>query len=160
MSIPLARQIALLQRLSVTQLQAKYAEAFGEPTRAYNRSWLVRRIAWRLQALAEGGLSERAKARAGELANDADLRVIPPRQSPEDDAPAVIPLKPDQRLPAPGTVLTRPYKGETLQVKVLPDGFEYAGREYRSLSAVAKAVTGSHCNGYLFFASALNGGGQ
>ena len=55
------------------------------------------------------------------------------------------------RLPLPGTIITRPYKGETLQVRVLPKGFEYQGDVYKSLSAVAKAITGTHCNGYLFF---------
>jgi Protein of unknown function (DUF2924) len=59
--------------------------------------------------------------------------------------------KANGRLPPPGTVLTRPYKGQTLQVKVLAEGFEYEGRNFRSLSAVAKHITGSHCNGFLFF---------
>jgi hypothetical protein len=54
-------------------------------------------------------------------------------------------------LPAPGTILARRYKGHIIQVKVLTKGFEYEGTLYRSLSAVAKAITGSHCNGYLFF---------
>jgi hypothetical protein len=54
-------------------------------------------------------------------------------------------------LPPPGTVLVRPYKGQTLQVRVLPTGFAYEGKTYRSLSAVAKAITGSHCSGHLFF---------
>jgi hypothetical protein len=62
-----------------------------------------------------------------------------------------VPDKPDGRLPPPGTILTRAYKGETLQVQVLPRGLEYQGAVYKSLSAVAKAITGSHCNGYLFF---------
>ncbi len=57
----------------------------------------------------------------------------------------------DPRLPAVGTVPTRTYKGGVVRVKVQPDGLEYDGELYRSLSAVAKAVTGSHCNGYLFF---------
>ena len=55
------------------------------------------------------------------------------------------------RLPVPGTVLTRTYRGRRVAVQVLPSGFEYEGRVYRSLSAVAKAVTGSHWNGHLFF---------
>ena len=62
----------------------------------------------------------------------------------------------DYHLPPPGTILTRPYKGQQLHVQVLTDGFAYAGRVYASLSAVAKAATGSHCNGYLFFRNALN----
>ncbi len=57
----------------------------------------------------------------------------------------------DPRLPAPGTTLTRVYKGRTVKVRVLPEGFEWEGRRYRSLSAVAKAITGSHCSGYTFF---------
>jgi hypothetical protein len=60
-------------------------------------------------------------------------------------------LPADERLPRPGSLLTRRYKGRTLQVEVLEHGFAYDGQVYRSLSAVAKAVTGSHCNGYLFF---------
>jgi hypothetical protein len=151
-----AKEVAALQRMTVTQLREKYATVFGEATVTGNRTWLVRRIAWRLQALAEGDLSERAKQRAAELARDADLRVIPPREKP---APAVGSLraaqapreKGDDRLPPPGSVITRAYKGGTVQVKVLPHGFEYAGDVYASLSAVAKAVTGSHCNGFLFF---------
>src|SRR6185437_11670963 len=132
-------------------------EAFGENTNANNRDWLVKRIAWRLQALAEGGLSERARRRAAELAQDADLRLSPPKvKEVQADAPVrtmtgVLIDRADDRLPLPGTILTREYKGQTLQVRVLASGFEYAGEVYKSLSAVAKAVTGSHCNGYAFF---------
>ena len=65
----------------------------------------------------------------------------------------------DRRLPAPGTVLTRNYKGALLHVRVLPGGFEYQGLAYKSLSAVAKAITGAHCNGFLFFQDALSNPG-
>jgi hypothetical protein len=158
----MARSIAALQRLTVKDLRTKFAEVFGEATNAHNRDWLIRRIAWRMQALAEGGLSERALARAAELANDADLRVVPPRES----TPAALPdnhvravrFDADNRLPPPGSVITRPYKGDTLHVKVLEKGFEFNGREYPSLSAVAEAATGSHCNGYLFFRLTRTGG--
>jgi hypothetical protein len=60
----------------------------------------------------------------------------------------------------PGSVITRVYKGETLEVKVLADGFEYEGETYKSLSAVAKHITGSHCNGYQFFRLTQAGGKQ
>src|SRR5262245_6217857 len=150
MTINVAKEVAALSRMTVTELRERYAEVFGESTTAGNRAWLVRRIAWRIQALAEGDLSERARARAAELARDADLRVTAPR---ENAVPAVgpkrtgtLPHTTDDRLPPPGTVLTRKYKGTVVQVKVLADGFEYEGAVYRSLSAVAKAVTGSHCN--------------
>ena len=110
-----------------------------------------------MQALAEGDLSERARQRAAELANNADLRLNPPRTAataepaPERTETHTLPAKPDQRLPPPGTVLTRRYKGEMLQVLVLQQGFEYRSQVFKSLSAVAKAITGSHCNGFLFF---------
>src|SRR2546421_9453798 len=71
--------IAGLQRLNMHQLRLCYAELFGETTSAKNRTWLLRRVAWRLQCLAEGDLSERARQRAAELANDADLRITVPR---------------------------------------------------------------------------------
>src|SRR5437762_10984210 len=71
--------IAGLQRLTVRELRLRYAELFAETTSAKNRTWLLRRVAWRLQALAEGELSERALQRAAELASDADLRTTVPR---------------------------------------------------------------------------------
>ena len=67
-----------------------------------------------------------------------------------------MPTPSDDRLPPPGTILTRPYKGQTVQVQILTSGFAYQGQVYPSLSAVAKAVTGSHTNGFLFFRNALN----
>ena len=160
MSQNVARELATLQRLTVPQLRLRYAEVFGETTNANNRAWLVKKIAWRLQALAEGDLSERARQRAAELANDADLRANPPKTIPLPvPAETPVPRSPaDDRLPPAGAVLTRPYKGAVLQVKILADGFEYDGQVYPSLSAVAKAITGSHCNGFLFFKGCLNQG--
>jgi hypothetical protein len=70
--------------------------------------------------------------------------------------PLSLPAAVDSRLPPPGTILTRPYKGQQLHVQVLTDGFAYAGRVYPSLSAVAKAITKSHTNGFLFFRHTLN----
>ncbi|HZT79109.1 MAG TPA: DUF2924 domain-containing protein [Gemmataceae bacterium] len=162
----LRAEIAALGRMTVTELRTRYAEVFGEATPAHNKAWLAKRIAWRLQALAEGDLTERARRRAAELANDADLRLGPPRTpaaapaaAPHGSpAPCTLLLRPDSRLPPPGTVLARPYKGQTVQVRVLPEGFEHDGRVYRSLSAVARAITGSHCNGYLFFRLGGEGG--
>jgi hypothetical protein len=159
------KEVAALQRMTVKELRAKYVEVFGVETPAHNKAWLVKRIAWRLQVLAEGDLSERARRRAAELANDADLRLSPPKAK-ADPAPAertktvALRVKGDDRLPLPGTVITRKYKGETLHVKVLPHGFEFEGEVFKSLSAVAKAITGSHCNGYLFFRLNQNGGAR
>src|SRR5262245_35663190 len=165
MPVNVAKEVAALQRMTAKELRERYAAVFGEGTSTGNRTWLVRRIAWRTQALAEGDLSERARARAAELARDADLRVVPPRERsvPAADAGSrtvtrTAGFAADGRLPPPGSVITRAYKGGVVQVKVLAGGFEYAGEVYPSLSAVAKAVTGSHCNGYLFFKLNVKGG--
>jgi hypothetical protein len=164
MDLNVGREVAALKRLTVKGLQARYAEVFGEGTNCHNRDWLVKRIAWRVQALAEGDLSERARWRAAELARDADLRTTVPAAKPTatiaDDHTSVraVRFEPDDRLPPPGTVLARRYKGDEVQVKVLETGFEYDGRVFGSLSGVAKAVTGSHCNGYLFFRLGGKGG--
>jgi hypothetical protein len=157
--LSIVNEVATLERLTIGQLRQRFAELFGEATAASNRTWLVKRIAWRLQALAEGDLSERARRRAAELARDADLRLNPPRsQTPtaSPPEPVHVPAPSDPRLPPPGTILTRPYKGLFVQVQVLTEGFAYAGTVYPSLSAVAKAVTGTHTNGYHFFRNTLN----
>ena len=156
MRLNIAKEVAAMKRMTMNELRARYAEAFGESTNANNRAWLIKRIAWRLQAQAEGDLSERARRCAEELANDADLRLSPPKAGAappagEGTRTGILSFKGDSRLPPPGTVIVRPYKGEDLQVKVLADGFEFEGQTYRSLSAVAKAITGQHCNGYHFF---------
>ena len=160
MELNIVNEVAALQRLSVGQLRQRFAELFGETTKASNRTWLIKRVAWRMQALAEGDLSQRARQRAAELARDADLRLNPPQRkattTPPPPEQVRIPAPVDQRLPPPGTILTRPYKGQLVQIQVLTEGFAYGGRVYASLSAVAKAITGSHCNGYLFFRNTLN----
>lgn len=156
MPINLAREQAALQRMTVPELRAKYAELFNDETKTGNRPWLCKRILWRLQALEEGGLSERVREKALAMANFADLRMSPPKPKP---ATAPVPrveartvrIVGDDRLPTPGTVLTRTYKGAKVQVRVLEKGFEYEGETYKSLSALAKAITGTHTNGYLFF---------
>jgi hypothetical protein len=160
MTADIGREVAALNRLSIGRLRERYAETFGEPPASSNRAWLARRIAWRLQERAFGGLSDRAKRRAAELADDADLRVIPPRAKGSTNAPADDPAPHDPRLPAPGTVLTRAYKGKTLEVKVLGTGFEFKGGRYASLSAVAKTITGSHLNGFAFFGLTGKRGGR
>lgn len=155
-------QIAELQRMTVGSLRVKYRELFGEDSRSGNRQFLVRRIAWRMQALVEGDLSERARRRAMEIANDADLRICMPRKFPDREdgrARTVVsrlPATPDERLPMPGTELTREYKGKKIVVRVLDKDFEYDGRRFRSLSAIALELTGTRWNGFIFFG--LGGG--
>jgi hypothetical protein len=165
MHLNVAKEVATLQKMTVKQLRQKFAELCGEEARTGNKVWLVKRLAWRLQALAEGDLSERARLRAAELANDADLRLNPPKPkpatiAPECPQPTVLRLQSNGRLPPPGTILTREYKGQRLQVKVLAQGFEFEGETYKSLSAVAKVITGSHTSGNLFFRLNQQGGAR
>src|SRR5678816_1818443 len=75
----IAKILAELARMTPAQLRAKYLEVFGEPSRSGNKDFLFKRVAWRIQALAEGGLSERARRRAEELARDTDIRLTIPR---------------------------------------------------------------------------------
>jgi hypothetical protein len=161
MKVNVAREVAALSRMTVAELRDRFVAVFGEKTRTCNKTWLQRRIIWRLQAQAEGDLSERARKRAAELANDADIRLSPPKAQASNGSATVtasLPVKADDRLPPPGTIITRVYKGRRLQVAVLPAGFEFEGEVYKSLSAVAKAVTGAHYNGFLFFRLGGNGG--
>src|ERR1700722_705995 len=78
MQVNVGKEVAAMRQMTIKELRAKYAEAFGEMTNVGNKPWLLKRIAWRLQAVAEGDLSERARQRASELANDANLRLSPP----------------------------------------------------------------------------------
>jgi hypothetical protein len=156
-------EVRAMAQMTMADIKARYADLFGEQTRSCNRDYLVRRIAWRLQARAEGDLSERARKRAAELADDADLRTRAPATTPTSRAdggrPLIAPLKPppSSRLPMPGALLTRRYKGREIVVKVLEKGFEHEGRVYRSLTAIANEVTGGHWNGHLFFGIAGDG---
>jgi hypothetical protein len=151
-------EIESLRRASMAELRKKYREVFREETRCRHREHLFRRIAWRLQALAEGDLSERARGRANEIAQDSDLRINAPRDFFTVDGERVQTIgdrnrrEQDRRLPLPGALLTRKWKGRTVLVEVLAKGFQYGNRQYSSLSAIATAVTGTRWNGLAFFA--------
>ena len=150
--------IEQLRTLNVIALQKKYQQVFGDESRSSNRQYLFRRIAWRLQANAEGGLSERACHRAVQIADEADLRTRAPKgflsaQVPASATSTIDHSQPqrDARLPASGSLLTRRLNDRQIVVKVLADGFEFESRHYRSLSAIAREVTGTRWNGLLFF---------
>lgn len=150
----LEARIARLPTCTVATLREEYLSLFGEPTASRHKTWLVRRIAWRMQADAEGGLSERALCRAAELANDAEIRVTPPRLSRTTSTgqTKIVPLTvtPVTTL-MPGMSLRREWKGQPRVVTVLSHGFDYNGTVYGSLSAVARAITGTRWNGHVFF---------
>lgn len=152
-----AGQLAALGNMTVAELRERYREVFGEPTRSRNKDYLYKKVAWRIQELAEGGLSDVALARIDALDADTPVRWRRPRTaSPKSEAvegAAVddAPIERDPRLPPPGTVLTRAFKGVEHKVTVLDEGFEYQGEHHNSLSQIAREITGTNWNGYLFW---------
>jgi hypothetical protein len=157
-------QIAGLDRMTTGELAEQYQELHGQPCRTRQRAYLIRKIALRIQANVEGDLSERARKRAAELADDADVRVMapktlicPPQMGESATVTRAAPTGQDRpndpRLPPPGSALVRAYKGRTIRAVVLEDGrtFECNGERFRTLTALTKKITGSHMNGFRFF---------
>jgi hypothetical protein len=147
------QEIESLRRLKTKELKLRYRSMFGEDSPSSNHQHLFRRIAWRLQAQAEGGLSEAAKQRAAQLGEDLDLRLRAPRAFWDEliRARSASESRRDLRLPPVGTILERSYRGKTIVVTVLELGFTYDGQTFGSLSAIAHLVTGTRWNGFLFF---------
>lgn len=156
----IAAQIVALTHLSVAELRVKWKEVFGEETTQRHKQYLVKRIAWELQRQAEGvELSPEAKARLHEL--QEEFRTSPPEtwfkgarhnRAPRPSTPTRTRPVRSGGAPKAGTTLTRDYKGQRIVVTVRGDReFEWRGNVYKSLSAAAKAITGSHCSGVAFF---------
>ena len=148
------QQIVALKDATVEGLQHKHKELFGgQEATSNNRAHLIRRIAYRLQELEYGGLSEKAQNRLAELIRLHDPinnKAMRPKISLETNARKKN-IGRDRRLPIPGSVIVREYRSNKIEVKVLENGFEYNGKIYKHLTAIAKEVTGAHWNGYLFF---------
>ncbi|MFA5337653.1 MAG: DUF2924 domain-containing protein [Candidatus Omnitrophota bacterium] len=147
-------QIMELKEKSLAELRAKYEELFpGQKAPSNNKVFLWRKIAYRLQELEYGGISAETQSKIQQLIQQYDPinnKTLRPDNIPENH-PKKSSLRRDKRLPIPGTVITKEYKGTKLQVKILEPGFEYNNKVYKSLTAIAKEVTGAHWNGYLFF---------
>jgi hypothetical protein len=142
MTTPILKQIAELPTLPQARLKALWREYFGTEPPAYRKGFLVRRLAHRIQELTYGGLSPAHQARLEALIADEEA---PGNGRKQNTAPAK-----GERLLL-GTRLVREWKGVAHEVTVIEGGFEYQGRRYRSLSAVARAITGTRWNGPLFF---------
>jgi hypothetical protein len=143
----IAEEIAELRALPVAELVERYQAVFGKAPRIKNKAFLWKRCGWKLQEQRLGGLSEVAKARLEQLIAEIDLPLAERARS----VTGKLRRSRGGEL-RPGTVLTREWRGRQVRVEVVDGGFECDGVVYRSLSAVAKAVTGSHWNGRLFFA--------
>jgi hypothetical protein len=155
----LQEEIADLAALPARALEARHEALFGRKPETNHRQFLFRKIAWRIQADREGGLSATTKELADAIAQEAPLRTRLIRNAakrlaglnPDQTAATVLPGGHDSRLPMPGGVIVKQFKGETLVVKVLADGFEFRDRHYKSLSAIALELTGTKWNGFVFF---------
>lgn len=150
----LLSQIMALKEAGLDELKAKHKELFGdnEPT-SNNKVYLWRRIAYRLQELEYGSLAPVTQSRIQQLIQQYDPinnKALRP-DGVTENRPKKSALSRDKRLPIPGTVVTKEYKSIKLQVKILESGFEYNNKVYKTLTAIAKEVTGAHWNGYLFF---------
>jgi hypothetical protein len=156
MSLDISQEVAAMRRMPIGDLREVYERVFGETTTVRHAQCLVKRIAWRMQANQLGGISLRAQRRVEELANEADLRLNAPRRPLSDEGktvtrtiPSVIREAEDEL--AVGAQIERHYKGKTIVATIVENGVRWNGDLYGSLSAVAKAVTGSHWNGRAFF---------
>ena len=152
MSDSTVRQITQLSKLSFSELQARWRSLFGTEPPAYHRRFLVKRLAYRLQELAYGGLSETTRAQMADILQDAGL----------DEQASIRGRGRTQKrpndLPLAGTRLVREWNGRRYEVTVASGGFVFEGRRYRSLTAITKAITGTHWNGRAFFG--LRNGGR
>ena len=148
-------QIMDLKNMPLLELQNRYKKLVdSKEMPCDNKVYLIKRIAYKLQEAKHGGLSETAKTKISELMvkydpiNNKALRPQVMSAGKEVDS---LPFSRDKRLPIPGTVITRKYKDQTIQVKVLEKGFEYKNTYYKTLSAIAQEITKAHWNGFSFF---------
>ncbi|MEI8349830.1 MAG: DUF2924 domain-containing protein [Candidatus Omnitrophota bacterium] len=146
-------KITELKSVPLYELQKKYKEAFGDNKRpSNNKVHLWRKIAYRNQELEFGGLSEKVKSKLDELIQKYEPVNNPLLRPESENTPGKRPSrKNDRRLPIPGSIITKNYKGQKIMVKVLENGFEYNGKIYKTLSSVASLIGGNHWNGYQFF---------
>jgi len=158
----LAKNVGALQELGLAELRGRYLEVYGEAARSKNLPYLRKKIAFRVQEQMEGGLSTAAQARiealsSTEAASEPQRVVRRPALTP---APGSLgkPDGRDPRLPKAGSLISREFKGFCHEVQVLESEFVYRGRSYRSLSAIAKEITGTPWNGFLFFGLIGRGG--
>lgn len=149
-------QIAGLQKMSVAQLREKMQELTGEPCRQTHRRYLIKRLAFVIQEKHYGGVSEEAKEQIAELRKEFEgthpsTWFNPPTRSGQKTGRTRRRHGRDPRLPQAGTIITRHFKGHEYKVEVLDKSFLFEDQPYKSLSAVAQEICGTHINGFSFF---------
>lgn len=148
MTESILKQIAQIKRLPLEDLRERWTALCGTEPPAYSRSFMERRLIQRLQEIQYGGLSDRSHERMKEIAAQHHLNEM---------AAAPRPASKRKGVPVIGTRLIREWNGGRYEVTVVPDGFEFRGKTYRSLTAITKVITGTHWNGPSFFGLRRNG---
>ena len=146
------KQIAQLPNLSFDELKERWRALYGTEPPAYNKPFLIKRLAYRYQELAYGGLSDAAKERLEQIAkeNGLDKMASLDRSAPKKKGMPVI-----------GTRLVREWNGRRYEATVVKNGYEFEGIVFRSLTAITKEITGTHWNGPAFFGlRSSNGNGR
>jgi hypothetical protein len=152
-------KIGNLPGMSASQLQAVHRQMFGTEHPIANCQHLRRKIAWHLQAAKEGALPESVRQYAIAIARGTELRLRIAENADrrragfpsEQTVTTKVVQTRDARLPMPGSLIVKNYKTETIVVKVLDNAFEFGGRRFTSLSAIAGEITGTRWNGFAFF---------
>jgi hypothetical protein len=136
------RQMAMLRSMSLDQLREKWLDLYGTEPPKYKKQFLIKRLAYRIQELFYGGLSEQVKAHLRQAALNDPVATVN-RRIPEDRKACETIL--------PGTRFVRIWKDRRYEVVAQAEGFEFDGRIFKSLSAVAREITGTRWNGKVFF---------
>jgi len=136
---PILARLAALKAMSVNDLKAEWQALFNAPAPNNSRTFLEGRLAYRIQELTYGGPDKQTRRLLDLLADEVEGTLTRKAQIA------------DPRNPVVGTKLIREWDGTAHTVTVLKDGFDWGGQRYKSLSAVARAITGTRWNGYRFF---------
>lgn len=147
-------ELERLKDKKLEELQAEFERIFGKRSDSTNDTFLRRKIAYRIQEIELGGLSKKAKTRIDELVEKYDPvnnKALRPKITTGGKEIKSMPSMRDKRLPIPGTTIRKNYKGKNIEIRVLEKGFEFNGKHYRSLSGIAREITGANWNGYAFF---------
>ena len=139
MSDQVLARLAALKTTPTPKLKEQWRQLFESEPPAFNRRYLASRLAYRIQELAYGGLKPETVRRLEKLGEELDGGRVDVRKRPANDRPIS------------GTRLIREYQGVEHCITVRDDDFEYQGRPYKSLSAIARAITGTQWNGVVFF---------
>lgn len=129
------KQISTIKQMSMTQLKLTWSQYFDTEPPKFNRANIEKKLIYRIQEMAYGGLTNETKEKIRRMKYDINAGIM---QRSRD-------------LPPPGTVIVREYQGTEHRVIVLKDGFEYQSMKYKNLSVIARVITGTRWSGPVFF---------